>query len=498
VGFERSDSAVALLGMEGFVLLAAAEVDGELHQLVETQAAVVGCAGCGTRALSKGRRRTKVRDLPSGGRPVVVVWAKRIWRCPDADCDVKTWSEASPLIDPRASMTERARAEACRRVGQDNHAVAQVGRSLGVGWAAVMAAVRDYGRPLVEDPGRIGAVGGLGLDETAFLRANARRHTVFVTGFVDIIAGPAARHRGRSQRQGGETWLAGRSESWLAGAHPVAIDPHRGYANGVAEKLAHATLVIDPFHALRLANVAIDDVRRRDQNDTLGHRGRKGEPALRHPPAAAAGQRAPGRVAHGFRDLDNYRLRLLLHCGVKWQLLRDEIRGRSTRLVAYTSSRCRCAVAPLACRKLQVTTWRRCHVRWQAQRTYSTPFQRMSRRYLSIQRRFRVTANGSRTSVLALRTCGARPGAPVPNQQTGLTPDCTSIIASWAHEPFDSPATRSSWNALRAASSESNVPTRSPSPPSGGRCATPANRRKQGASVLLSLRRTCGAVPVWG
>ena len=113
--------------------MAAVEVDGELHQLVETEASVVGCFGCGTRALSKGRRRTKVRDLSCGGRPVVVVWDKRLWRCGDADCDVKTWSETSPLIASRASLTERARVEACRQVGQDNHAVAEVGRSLGVG-----------------------------------------------------------------------------------------------------------------------------------------------------------------------------------------------------------------------------------------------------------------------------------------------------------------------------------------------------------------------------
>jgi len=124
---------VAVLGLEGFVLLAAVEVDGELHQLIETEASVVGCSGRGTRALSKGRRRTKVRDLSCGGRPVVVVWAKRIWRWDDADCEVKTWSETSPLIAPRASLTERARAEASARVGRDNHAVAQVGRYLGVG-----------------------------------------------------------------------------------------------------------------------------------------------------------------------------------------------------------------------------------------------------------------------------------------------------------------------------------------------------------------------------
>jgi hypothetical protein len=35
-------------------------------------------------------------------------------------------------------LTERARAEACRRVGKDAHAVAAVARDLGVGWATIM------------------------------------------------------------------------------------------------------------------------------------------------------------------------------------------------------------------------------------------------------------------------------------------------------------------------------------------------------------------------
>ncbi len=191
---------------------------------------------------------------------------------------MSSWSETSPLIAARASLTERARVEACRRVGQDNHAVAQVARSLGVGWATVMQAVRDHGRPLVDDPERIGAVGALGLDETAWLRANATRHTAFVTGFFDIVAGRLLDIvTGRSAAVV-ETWLAKRPEAWLAGVHTVAIDPHRGYANGVAQHLAHATLVVDPVHAIRLANQAIDDVRRRVQQDTFGHRGRKGNP----------------------------------------------------------------------------------------------------------------------------------------------------------------------------------------------------------------------------
>ena len=41
------------------------------------------------------------------------------------------------------------------------------------------------------------------------------------------------------------------------------------------------------------------------------------------------------RVGHGFRNFANYRLRLLLHCGIRWQTHRNaRLRGRSPRLVA--------------------------------------------------------------------------------------------------------------------------------------------------------------------
>jgi len=40
------------------------------------------------------------------------------------------------------------------------------------------------------------------------------------------------------------------------------------------------------------------------------------------------------RVGHGFRNFANYRLRLLLHCGVRWQTHPTaRLRGRSPHLV---------------------------------------------------------------------------------------------------------------------------------------------------------------------
>jgi transposase len=46
-------------------------------------------------------------------------------------------------------------------------------------------------------------------------------------------------------------------------------------------KLPWATQVADPFHVTKLANQRLDEVRRRVQNETLGHRGRKADPLYR-------------------------------------------------------------------------------------------------------------------------------------------------------------------------------------------------------------------------
>ncbi len=149
----NGSAATAMLGLAGFVLLA---LDGEVEQEIETTETVVGCPGCGVLARLHDRRPVQVRDLPAAGRAVTLIWVKRIWRCMQAGCAVQTWTERSEAIRPRSSLTERARVQACRRVGQDGHTVTQVAAQLGVGWATIMAAVVEYGLPLDRRSGASG------------------------------------------------------------------------------------------------------------------------------------------------------------------------------------------------------------------------------------------------------------------------------------------------------------------------------------------------------
>lgn len=434
--FKASSGATTLVGMPGFRVGAQVEVEGEWHLAVETTADRAACGDCGVRAVGHGRRRVRVRDLPVAGRPVVLCWSKRIWRCPDPDCETVTWSETSPAVEASGLLTVRAAAQICWLVGAEGVSVAGAARRFGISWAAAMAAVRRHGQPLVDDPARLAATTALGVDETTFLHANPARRTEYVTGIVDLDRGlllDVVAGRSAAVLAG---WLAAQPEWWRDQITVAALDAFRGYANALAAGLSDATLVIDHFHAIGLANRAVDAVRRRVQNDTLGHRGRAGDPLYRirrlllvagsrltqvgfdrllagltagDPAGELAAAwlakeylrdlyRAPTpiaarvaltrfysyvaehdhiaelvtlattistwekeilayhhtahasngpteavnlliektrRIGHGFRNFDNYRLRLLLACGIKWHTPpAARIRGRQPRLSA--------------------------------------------------------------------------------------------------------------------------------------------------------------------
>jgi transposase len=216
-----------------------------------------------------------------GGRWWVLAWRKHLWRCREPACQVRTWTERAAAIGPRAVLTQRARAEACRRVGTDAHAVAAVARDLGVGWATIMRVVADHGRLLVDDPTRLDGVATLGLDETSFLKATRVAPTRYVTGLVDLEGGRLLDLVADRTRAAVAGWLGARPHEWLAQVGTVALDPWRGYASALVAPLGHATVVVDHFHAIKLANTVVDQVRRRVQQITLGHRGRKRDPLYR-------------------------------------------------------------------------------------------------------------------------------------------------------------------------------------------------------------------------
>src|SRR5215213_5956638 len=273
--------AEVLLGLPGFRVLDVVEHDVEVVITIESTAVLARCRSWGVWAEPQDRMPVDVRDLACFGRPARLRWVKRRWRCREPLCPARTWTERSEHVDAQVVLTRRAGVEACRQVGENARPVSQLAEELGVCWWTIMNAVVEHGTPLVDDPDRIGVVRQLGVDETSFLAANRHHPTVYATGLVDLerhvvidmVAGNSAADLRR--------WTTNAHPDWLAGVKVVATDLAESFRAGLSPHLHHTRRVADPFHVVRVGNRCVDAVRRRVQNETLGHRGPKQDPLYR-------------------------------------------------------------------------------------------------------------------------------------------------------------------------------------------------------------------------
>jgi transposase len=273
--------AEVLLGLPGFRVLDVIELDFEVVVTIETTATRAFCRSCGVLAEAQDRMPVAIRDLPCFGRPARLVWVKRRWRCRQPQCAAKTWTEHTDHVGAQGVLTRRAGIEVCRQVGENARPVSQLAAELRVCWWTVMNAVVEHGTPLVDDPDRVGPVCQLGVDETSFLKATRHHPILFATSMVDLEHHIVIDMVEGNSADDLRLWTANADPDWLAGIGVVATDLTESFRAGLSPHLDHARRVADPFHVVRVANRCLDTVRRRVQNETLGHRGRKADPLYR-------------------------------------------------------------------------------------------------------------------------------------------------------------------------------------------------------------------------
>ena len=247
-----------------------------------------GCPRCGT--IVAGRpydvRESVVRDLPFGEHPLVVVWRKRRYRCPQEWCEQRVFVERSDEIVGRRRSTQRLR----RKLAQADaefRPYRRVAAEYRVSWWLVNRVAVEAAAALPVEPPPITM---LGIDETRTRRVRWyrdedtgawRREEPWMTSLVNLdpTAGPAilGLTPGRSSAAVC-AWLQARDQAWLDGIRVVAIDQCAAYAHAVRAVLPHATIVVDHFHVQRLANDMVTKVRRRVTWENRDRRGRKADP----------------------------------------------------------------------------------------------------------------------------------------------------------------------------------------------------------------------------
>ncbi len=260
-------------------------------QLVEPDRAVLACrvvepddwcCRCGCQGTPRDTVIRRLAHEPFGWRPTTLLVTVRRYRC--TECSHVWRQDTSKAAEPRAKISRTGLRWALVGIVCQHLTVARVAEGLAVSWNTANDAVLDQGRRvLIANPARLDGVKVVGVDEHVW--RHTRADDKYVTVIIDLTpvrdgTGPARlldMIEGRTKKAF-KDWLAERDQAWRDGVDVVAMDGFSGFKSATTEELPDAVTVMDPFHVIRLAGDALDQCRRRVQQQLHGHRGHKGDP----------------------------------------------------------------------------------------------------------------------------------------------------------------------------------------------------------------------------
>ena len=240
------------------------------------------CHRCGCLGSPRDSVVRELAHVPFGWRPTTLQVRLRRYQC--RECGHVWRQDLSGACEPRSCLSRGALRWALEALVVNHLSVSSVAAALGVSWNTANDAVLAEGRRLlIEDPTRLDGVKVVGVDEHVW--RHTRRGDKYVTVIIDLTpvrdgTGPSRLLdvvEGRSKKAF-KDWLAERDQAWRDGIEVVAMDGFAGFKTATTEELPDAVTVMDPFHVIRLAGDALDECRRRVQQELHGHRGRKGDP----------------------------------------------------------------------------------------------------------------------------------------------------------------------------------------------------------------------------
>lgn len=237
---------------------AARTADGTQVYWVEGVARGARCPRCHTwTERIHQRRRQPVDDLPAHGQSVVLLLTRRRWRC---GCCDHVFAEMLPSVPRYQRMTIRYQQALYRGVRQ--RPTTAVAAEAGLGPGRVQRLLERFGdrelagRPWI--PPRV-----LGVDEFA-----AKRGHVYNTVFVDLERRRITEVVETREKKPVRDYL----RSLDGSVEVVVIDLNEAYRWAIRRALPEARIVADKFHVIRLAQWALNAVRRRVRKVLKGDR----------------------------------------------------------------------------------------------------------------------------------------------------------------------------------------------------------------------------------
>lgn len=236
-----------ILNLPAYTVTAIEQNDHDYHIDAVAKEAPSSCPHCHSGNLvGFGRREQVIRDLPIRGRRVALYVDSRRYRC--RAC-TKTFYEALPDIDERRPMTSRLVAwigkQAIKRT------FASIAEDVGIDEKSVRSVFRDYVNEL-ERTIRFETPKWMGIDEIQLIHARGVIANIQNNTIVELLPDRNKDTVARFLRH-----LDGRERIQY-----VAMDMWQPYRDACMAVIPNAQIVIDKFHVIRMANDAIERVRK--------------------------------------------------------------------------------------------------------------------------------------------------------------------------------------------------------------------------------------------
>jgi transposase len=179
--------------------------------------------------------------------------------------------------------------------------VSHLAKELRCSWDSVNRAMRVYGAALLAaDTKRLKETTAIGLDETLFVRRGPYKKKSWSTTVCDVVNHQLIDVVPTREFTEVAGWLRAQPHHVKDNLNYGCLDMSRTYSAVFKVVTPKATLVIDRFHVMRHALLSVDEVRRRVQQQRLGHRGRSDDPLYK---AASSSCSRPRRVTPIWRHV---------------------------------------------------------------------------------------------------------------------------------------------------------------------------------------------------
>jgi transposase len=236
-----------ILNLPSYTVTGFHENDHDYHVDAVANSSTESCPHCqSTDLVGFGRREQMIRDLPSHGKRVGIYVDTRRYRC--RSC-TKTFYEALPDVDEKRLMTNRL----VDWIGKQaiKRTFTSIADEVGIVEGTVRSIFRDYINKL-ERAVRFETPKWMGIDEIHLIKPRGVISNIENNTIVELLP-----NRNKETVIRYLSQLDGRDR-----IHYVAMDMWMPYKDAVELVLPQARIIIDKFHVVKMANEAMERIRK--------------------------------------------------------------------------------------------------------------------------------------------------------------------------------------------------------------------------------------------